>query len=321
MMMELEVIRYDHGWYDDWDLFIDSNSGGTFLHSRRFLSYHGDRFEDCSLIALCKHTKTIRGVMPGVISERQEYCSHPGATFGGILFHDALTFSDSQKIFERFITELKNLGVDNLTYKSTPNIYRGNDNCIDEYLLWLAGAEIFRIDISSVVDLRYSNRFSSRRSRGIRRARKNDLKLVAADTIDLRSWETLRDTLQRRHNAYPVHEYAELALLESLFPENIKLFFVETVEAERLAYTICFNDKEVFHCQYIFAHDEAGKTGAIDFLYASLIDQARDLGFHYFSFGTSTEDSGKRVNEGLLSFKSEYGSKAHLNRFFKLNIQ
>jgi len=72
----------------DWDAFIAKSAQGTFLQTRRFLSYHGDRFEDCSL--LFKDDKErIRAVLPAArsLSDPETVVSHPGTTYGALL-HD-----------------------------------------------------------------------------------------------------------------------------------------------------------------------------------------------------------------------------------------
>jgi hypothetical protein len=46
----LELRPYTPPDFDAWDTFCEDAFQATFLHSRRFLAYHGDRFRDLSLI-------------------------------------------------------------------------------------------------------------------------------------------------------------------------------------------------------------------------------------------------------------------------------
>ncbi len=57
----------------------------TFLHTRRFLAYHQDRFKDVSL--LLANDKGIVGLFPAALdpAEARTVVSHPGITYGGLL--------------------------------------------------------------------------------------------------------------------------------------------------------------------------------------------------------------------------------------------
>ena len=48
--MSLSVRPYQPDDADAWDGFCEGALQSTLLHTRRFLSYHGDRFADRSLI-------------------------------------------------------------------------------------------------------------------------------------------------------------------------------------------------------------------------------------------------------------------------------
>src|SRR5919197_1305542 len=71
-----------------WDQLVQRSINGTFLHSRRFLSYHGDRFRDRSVIFTIG-SSLIVGVLPAALdpADEETVVSHPGATYGGIV-HD-----------------------------------------------------------------------------------------------------------------------------------------------------------------------------------------------------------------------------------------
>jgi hypothetical protein len=71
-----------------WNELVERASNGTFLHTRTFISYHGDRFRDRSLI-LENRRKRIVGVFPAAEApaDPEMVISHPGLTYGGIV-HD-----------------------------------------------------------------------------------------------------------------------------------------------------------------------------------------------------------------------------------------
>ena len=35
---------------EQWETLVGASRNGTFMHTRRFIDYHGSRFEDCSLV-------------------------------------------------------------------------------------------------------------------------------------------------------------------------------------------------------------------------------------------------------------------------------
>ena len=46
----MEIRAFDDRDAEAWDALVAAAPGATFLHSRRFLSYHGNRFQDASLV-------------------------------------------------------------------------------------------------------------------------------------------------------------------------------------------------------------------------------------------------------------------------------
>ena len=79
----LEILPYNETLDKRWDRFVMQESvNGTFLQTRRFLSYHpSGRFKDASF--LVESSGTIVAAFPGNISNDGEWISHQGSTFGG----------------------------------------------------------------------------------------------------------------------------------------------------------------------------------------------------------------------------------------------
>ena len=49
-MNKLTVSPYGPEWAASWNSFVAGSRNGTFLHDRRFMDYHSDRFIDASLL-------------------------------------------------------------------------------------------------------------------------------------------------------------------------------------------------------------------------------------------------------------------------------
>ena len=51
-MRLLQFIHYSPDMEDDWDRFVAKSRNGTFIHSRAFMDYHSDRFDDQSVLVI-----------------------------------------------------------------------------------------------------------------------------------------------------------------------------------------------------------------------------------------------------------------------------
>jgi hypothetical protein len=58
----IDVVRYQPALHEEWDVFCANAANSTFLHTRRFLGYHGDRFRDVSAVLM--QDGDIVGVFP-----------------------------------------------------------------------------------------------------------------------------------------------------------------------------------------------------------------------------------------------------------------
>jgi hypothetical protein len=56
---------------ETWDELVARSWNGTFLHERRFISYHGERFKDVSLIIEDERGR-ILGVFPAALDPTRE---------------------------------------------------------------------------------------------------------------------------------------------------------------------------------------------------------------------------------------------------------
>ena len=94
MSRQVRIVQFTPERSDGWDDLVERAPMATFLHSRRFLSYHGDRFEDASVVLL-DEGDGLRGALPAALdpSDPTTVVSHPGATYGGLV-HDGSVNGD-----------------------------------------------------------------------------------------------------------------------------------------------------------------------------------------------------------------------------------
>ncbi|MGM9691743.1 MAG: GNAT family N-acetyltransferase [Alloprevotella sp.] len=296
-----------------WDKFVSASRNGTFLFRRDFMEYHGDRFEDASL--LIYDDKKPLGLLPANRSRRDAATveSHGGLTYGGLLLGDKATALLTGKMLHVAAEYYLAQGYKQLVYKPTPYIYHRQPTEEPLYWLYRAGATLETRNVSTAVSLRNPLPLSELRRRKCRMAQNVELRICSekggalADEDYPAYWDLLTETLEQRHGVRPVHSLEEIKLLKSLFPNNIKLYTAER-DGALLAGVLCFDCGNAVHAQYIAAGTEARACGALDLLLATLLEIY--AGRAYFDFGISNEPETGRINEGLIFQKEGFGGRA-----------
>jgi len=128
--------------------------------------------------------------------------------------------------------------------------------------------------------------------------------------------EILIPNLSRKHDAKPVHSVNEITRLAEKFQKNILQFNVFK-ETGIVGGATIFETENVAHVQYISADENKQQLGTLDFLFEFLINE-RFKKKRYFDFGTSNENRGKNINEGLLYWKECFGARSVSQQFFEV---
>ncbi|QDO92551.1 GNAT family N-acetyltransferase [Formosa sediminum] len=315
-MNQFRVERYNETHLKAWNMFVSKAKNATFLFHRDFMDYHKDRFTDCSLLVY-KNNKLI-AVLPANIKDQVLY-SHQGLTYGGIVLEPNTKF---KIVFECFKAILKWLyAEDVLTFniKILPAIYSiiPNDELL--YLMFLMNANLYRRDLLSVINLQAPLPFSKSRLEGCKRAKKHQIIIKEEQTFDA-FWNTiLIPNLSKKHQAKPVHSLEEITLLKTKFPEQIRQFNAY-YNGQIVAGTTVFVTDVVAHSQYISGNASKNELGSLDVLHAHLIQTVfKDK--LYFDFGTSNENNGKQLNEGLQFWKEGFGARTIIQDFYSLETK
>ncbi|EJN00864.1 GNAT family N-acetyltransferase [Herbaspirillum sp. YR522] len=317
--MTIEIVPFVDSDAERWDAFCKLSINGTLLHTRRFLSYHGERFKDLSLILL-DGGKPV-GVFPAAQSpaHADQVVSHPGITYGGIVHEGRLGGTKMLDAMGAVAEHYRCAGYHSLLYKAIPHIYARAPAQDDLYALFRLHAQRTRCDLSCAMDLSARLQRSTRRKRSFKRAM---TAAVLSDDPGLLGplWDVLNGNLQRKHDARPVHGLDELLLLRERFPEQIRSLCA-LVDGRVEAGVVFFNGVAVWHAQYIAASERAYELGALDLVFESAIDTASREGARYFDFGTSNEEAGTVLNDGLYRFKSEFGAAGVAHEFYELPLK
>jgi hypothetical protein len=224
----LQAIAYVATDADEWDSLVADAPMGTLLHTRRFLGYHGDRFEDVSLLVRDRRERLI-AVFPAAIDpvDRAAVTSHPGITYGGIVHRGGVLGQQMLDVVGALIEYYDGRGFERLRYKAVPYVYQRAPSFDDVYALFRIGATLYRCDLSCAIDLDSRRPPSSRRRRGLKQANKNGVAVTDGLTRVEEFWPILEENLATRHGVAPVHTAAEITHLHSLFPHEISFVFAE----------------------------------------------------------------------------------------------
>lgn len=315
----LEFHRYQEELASAWDQLLDESVAATFLQSRRFLSYHGDRFQDRSV--LVRREGRLVAALPAAEDRASKdwIVSHPGITYGGWLHRGDVDGTDTLKIFETLACEFRQQGYRLWRYKPVPWIYHRVPSESDLYALFRLGAQVRRLELSRTIDLGCRLRRSERRRRGERKAGARGV-VCASDPSALADfWVVLDENLRERYGKRPVHSFEEIAMLRERFPREIELL-VARLEGSVVAGTVLFHTATTTHAQYIASSALGREVGALDAVFERAIADAAARGMRYFDFGISTEAGGAVLNENLDRFKQEFGSGSTVYPTFELEL-
>ncbi len=309
----ISVKKYQSEYAGDWNNFVENSKNGIFLFHRKYMEYHQDRFEDASVI-FYKKNKLV-AIFPANISQDIVY-SHQGLTFGGLILAENIKTPDVLEMYNSLKKHYQSLGFQKIIYKKIPGVFSEIASEEDLYAMFLDDANLFRRDLSSVINLQKAINFSETKKQNVKKCEAKKLQLREIFEAGL-FWELLEKTLQK-FDVKPVHTSQEINYLRTSFPESIKIFGI--YESEKLlAGTVIYQFKNVVHTQYMASSVEGKAIGALDFLIFELLKKYA-VTEKYFSFGISTENNGRDLNEGLLLQKEMFGAKAIVLDHYEINL-
>lgn len=312
-MKKIALAVFDEKLSQIWDAVVRSSKNGNFLHLRDYISYHAHRFDEHSLIVL-KNGKPI-AVFPCNRTD-DHVVSHGGLTYGGLIYGTELGAAEVLEVMEEVASLYRSNGFRRILYKAIPHIFHRYPADEDLYALHRLGAHLVRRDLSSAVQLNNRPKLSDSRKNTIRKGLKNGV--VIRETDGLFEFHPLVTSALALHGAKPIHTLAELELLKGRFPSQIRLFGAY-VSGTMIAGALIYDFGPVVHTQYLASSPEGRSIGALDFLLAHFLDDIFATR-QFFSFGISTEDQGRYLNEGLLFQKESFGGRAVIHDFYELEL-
>ena len=314
----MQIVRYTSERQAEWDAFVRSSRNGTFLLERAYMDYHAHRFTDCSLMFF-REGRLVALLPANWVETEHTVYSHQGLTYGGLVMGNELTTIRAMDIFTAMTEWMRTqLGAVRMVYKPIPYIYSLCPSEEDLYALFRQGAVLHTRAIASVVDMTHRLPMRKGRKSTIRQAQTQGVTI--RESADLPAfWQILQQVLHDKYQALPVHSLEEMQLLQSRFPEQIHLYAAYSSDGQMLAGTIVYEFPHLVHAQYIASSPEGKAQGAVDALYAWLISE-RYADKRYLDFGTSVEQGGHVLNEGLLRQKEAFGARAVVYDSYSINL-
>ena len=305
-MTNFEIRRYTESDKAAWDAFVAQSKNGTFLFRRDYMDYHADRFQDCSLMIYLDGR--LFALLPANEADGVFY-SHHGLSYGGLVMSPQCKAAQVRDAFAMLCEYLRGQGFCKVVYKHIPWIYASLPAEEDLFALFnVCRASLRSRDVASVVMLDRRLPFSTLRRRGVKRALSAGVQVQ--ETEDFAPfWQLLSDNLWQRFQARPVHSLAEISLLKSRFPHNIRLFTVSSAD-QLLGGTVLYMDSYVVKTQYISANERGKRVGALDGLFSQLLQRFEGEGRHFFDFGTSNKVYNDDLNDSLVFQKEGFGGRA-----------
>lgn len=311
-----EIRKYDSGLKREWDEFVSRSRNATFLFLRDYMDYHADRFEDHSLMAYR------RGKLCALLPANRAgdiLNSHQGLTYGGwLLPRQGIDTNDYYGLWKRWLRYCTDSGIKEIIYKPLPTIYATMPSEEDRYLLFLCGAGNVVTNMASAINLRHNPGYNKLQRRHLAHTPES----FTADNASAEAAEEfhsmLSSCLAERHESRPVHSACELKALAEKFPENIR-FWIARDNGKAEGGVCVFITPECVHCQYIATTVRGRETDILAALFAEMIAYYTERGVAYFDFGTSNEDGGRLLNEGLNRQKTAYGGSGVAYSTYRIN--
>ena len=307
------IKQYTDSDREVWNNFITNSKNGIFMFNRNFMEYHKDRFTDNSL--LFYDNDKLLAVMPASIKDGI-LASHGGLTYGGFITNNDMKQHHMNDCFTALKEYAAANGIKEIVYKHIPHVYHKQPAEEDVFSLYYNHAQILKVEASTVIDLKQPLKMPKGRKAQVGRARREGVIIKESD--DFETFISLENQVLERHETKAVHTPEELHLLQSYFPDNIKLI-AAFYQDKMIAGTVLFIYENVIHTQYMATTELAREIGALDLTIATVIENYKESK-KWLDFGISTEDAGHYLNEGLISQKEGFGGRTNIYQTWKMII-
>lgn len=299
------------------NFILDMNTNGEFINSFNYLAYHQEgRFVDKSIVVIDEGSGVIRGVFVAAEDPNspKNIISHPGTTFAGVIINRKLSIKNVEEIIN-IMLDYYEKKYESIIVKMRPEFFSIQPFGMISYFLMERGYQYRMSGLANVIDIsQISNEdelfllYDATKRNQIRKVLR-EKKFVVKSENKLRQevWRAMNNTLEQKHNVHSTHSFEEMDELMKRVPNHISVYYADTIDDEYGAFALIYRFKNVFHTQYLDTNYKYTGQYPNLLLIHELIQIAKRDGYTKFSFGVSTENNGKYLNEGLFNYKAGYG--------------
>jgi len=306
--MNIEIKKYSEEFKNEWDNFvINESANGNVFHTQNYLCYHPkDRFNDCSIMLYNKNK--LIAVIAAAKTE-DGYFSHPGTSGGGpVISKKYYTMKNIIPIIDKIIEFYNN----KISFRLMESFFsvKGNETILyylyHKYNIYPELSVYKKLDDFEDKFLSIINSASRTAARKVHREGYEFQKTDKKEDYEI-FYQLLVKNLEK-HNTKPVHTFEEILKLKELLEEKQFLFIARDKTNKIVAATwVIKATSTVWHSQYLVKDYNVHENGLVDGLLTNCAEYAKNNGADILSFGISTENRGKYLNLGLISFKEHLG--------------
>ncbi len=307
----IQVKAYTPELAGDWQEVLQGAPNATLMHQRSFLAYHGNRFQDASVLIYSKNRPV---AVFAAHREEKEVYSHQGLSYSGLI-HEPCSFDQELQLYLQLLRYYEEQGISQLQIKATPSFYGVGFQESLSYIMQLANAETSQMELSLAIPLPLKVRHKGRKAT-IRQASKSGLEIREEDDVGLFWDKLLLPNLQNRYQKAPTHSKDQMRYLKARHPETIRQFTVYR-EGTPLAGATVFLTPNCLHTQYLASNEEGRDLHALDWLIHYLCT-TQAAGRKYLDFGHSNECGGKKINRQLFRWKESFGAQTFAHAHYSL---
>lgn len=311
--MSLHIEPYTAQWKEKWDAFAQSSRNGTIFHTRQFLAYHpADRFKDASLLFL--DGETIVGILSAAVKDNV-LVAHPGASYGGLVTGTETSVAETGEMLAMLLEYAKKQKYAGISMLRLPPASLQKKYAEDQqYWLYQQDFELTRCEMDGAIDLtdltadQVLDSLTGKCRNMVRQAERAKIDVKLSNDFDA-FWPVLEGVLQGRHGTKPTHNVTEIKKLHELLPQGFRVLGAyqgKTMVGGIVLITI--HDKALYTL-YMAQEYAVQKDHPMHLLLVEAIKLAIKEKKRVLHLGVSTEDGGKKVNEGLFFFKESFGCR------------
>ena len=318
----MNIIKYEKKYYDLWDDFVKNSTNGTIFHTRKFLSYHGDRFNDTSILiydnkrSSCTNT-SYNGILCCVFpccKVNDKYYSHRGSSHGGPVIADKYYNGNKiNKIIECIIKYYNH----NLELRIPESIF---SNKLNDPIIYFFKKNNFKINIELSIYKKLSkeNLFQDYGKRNLSYLKKILLNKDYTTTVtnkyeDYVEYYKLLVINMKKFNKVPTHSLEEFIKINKIYT-NKEVILIVTKFKEKIIggvwNILCNNVLYAFYIVRDYTHLNKNFSASLPLYYSFNYGILNNI--KYYSFGICGKDN---LNESLLLFKETLGGNI-INRYY-----